>query len=81
MVDIVKSIVLKYMLLSLSSVGSDDGYNIPEVRSCPDLQNWIHQNQTDIMNKEDKDLPELQRRLFSDSYMCLYQDPKMMMFQ
>lgn len=61
--------------------GSDDGYNIPEVRSCPDLQNWIHQNQTDIMNKEDKDLPELQRRLFSDSYMCLYQDPKMMMFQ
>lgn len=61
--------------------GSDDGYNIPEVRLCPDLPKWILQSQVDILNKDDKDLPELQRRLFSDSYMCLYQDPKTMMFQ
>uniref|UniRef100_A0A0L8GFM2 USP domain-containing protein n=2 Tax=Octopus bimaculoides TaxID=37653 RepID=A0A0L8GFM2_OCTBM len=58
--------------------GCNEGYNIPEVRYCPNLQKWITTSDLDYV---DPDQPELQRRLFSDSYMCLYQNTQAMMFQ
>ncbi|GAB1602632.1 hypothetical protein Ahia01_000542800 [Argonauta hians] len=58
--------------------GCSEGYNIPEVRHCPNLQRWVTEYSEDYVDPEQ---PELQRRLFSDSYMCLYQNTDVMMFK
>ncbi|XP_054164962.1 ubiquitin carboxyl-terminal hydrolase CYLD-like [Oppia nitens] len=54
--------------------GEQNGYNIPEVVSFPDLRWWLSEEGTTfLMNtKDDKMLPEMPRRLFSDAYICWY---------
>ena len=63
--------------------GEQHGYNIPEVRACPDLADWLAGGkENDIMAvREDKGLPELSRRLLCDGYMCMYQSLDTMMYK
>ena len=57
--------------------GEQNGYNIPEVISFPDLKWWLSDDGTNYLLtiKDDKLLPEMPRRLLCDAYMCLYQSP------
>ncbi|CAG2108713.1 unnamed protein product [Medioppia subpectinata] len=54
--------------------GEQNGYNIPEVVSFPDLRWWLSEEGTAFLlnTKDDKMLPEMPRRLFSDAYICWY---------
>ena len=62
--------------------GEQSGYNIPEVTPCPDLFTWLSdQYYSEIVNKQDKDLPEHMRRLICDAYICMYQSPSMMRYK
>ncbi|XP_033754126.1 ubiquitin carboxyl-terminal hydrolase CYLD-like [Pecten maximus] len=64
-------------------MGEQSGYNIPEVKLCKDLAQWLSDDyQTEIMrHRDDKDLPEHMRRLLCDAYMCMYQNPEVSMFK
>ncbi|RWS05782.1 Ubiquitin carboxyl-terminal hydrolase CYLD-like protein [Dinothrombium tinctorium] len=63
--------------------GEQNGYNIPEVVSFPDLRWWLSDEGTQFLltTKDDKVLPEMARRLLCDAYMCFYQSPDMMMYR
>ena len=65
------------------SKGEQDGYNIPEVVSFPNLRWWLSDEGTAFLltTKDDKSLPEMARRLICDAYMCMYQSPDMMIYR
>ncbi|KAL3059165.1 hypothetical protein OYC64_011147 [Pagothenia borchgrevinki] len=51
------------------------GYNIPEIRACPELGDFLSQPEEDMARSHPSQTPELVRRLLCDSYMFLYQNP------
>ncbi|XP_030586009.1 ubiquitin carboxyl-terminal hydrolase CYLD [Archocentrus centrarchus] len=54
--------------------GNDQsGYNIPEVRACPELGDFLCQPEEELSRANPSQAPELVRRLLCDSYMFLYQ--------
>ncbi|EFX87054.1 hypothetical protein DAPPUDRAFT_187419 [Daphnia pulex] len=75
--------------------GEQNGFNIPEVITCPDLPRWLSDewdkqllsNNSDpsssssSSNPPGTGLPDYVRRLFSDAYMCLYQSPDLMLYR
>lgn len=65
------------------ATGEQNGYNIPEVVSFPDLRWWLSEEGTVFLltTKDDKVLPEMARRLLCDAYMCLYQSSELMMYR
>uniref|UniRef100_UPI0037E91334 ubiquitin carboxyl-terminal hydrolase CYLD n=1 Tax=Semicossyphus pulcher TaxID=241346 RepID=UPI0037E91334 len=51
------------------------GYNIPEIRACPELGDFLSQPEEELARANPTQAPELVRRLLCDSYMFLYQNP------
>ncbi|XP_076605155.1 ubiquitin carboxyl-terminal hydrolase CYLD [Chaetodon auriga] len=51
------------------------GYNIPEIRACPELGDFLSQPEEELARANPSQTPELVRRLLCDSYMFLYQNP------
>ncbi|XP_029358188.1 ubiquitin carboxyl-terminal hydrolase CYLD isoform X2 [Echeneis naucrates] len=51
------------------------GYNIPEIRACPELGVFLSQSEEEMSRANLSQAPELVRRLLCDSYMFLYQHP------
>nr|XP_046240624.1 ubiquitin carboxyl-terminal hydrolase CYLD [Scatophagus argus] len=52
-----------------------NGYNIPEIRACPELGDFLSQPEEELARANPSQTPELVHRLLCDSYMCLYQMP------
>nr|CAD7437736.1 unnamed protein product [Timema bartmani] len=63
--------------------GEQNGYNIPEMVSCPDLPSWLSDDGARLLHemKDDRQLPEHAKRLLCDAYMCMYQSPDVMMYR
>ncbi|XP_058984019.1 ubiquitin carboxyl-terminal hydrolase CYLD isoform X3 [Musca domestica] len=64
--------------------GEQNGYNIPEMITVPDLPQWLSEEGSRIVNEtssNDKMLPEHAKRLFCDAYMCMYQSTDVMMYR
>ncbi|KAM6927621.1 ubiquitin carboxyl-terminal hydrolase CYLD [Xenentodon cancila] len=51
------------------------GYNIPEIRACPEVGDFLCQREAGLAQANPFQAPELVRRLLCDSYMFLYQNP------
>ncbi|KAM9860013.1 ubiquitin carboxyl-terminal hydrolase CYLD isoform 2-T2 [Aulostomus maculatus] len=51
-----------------------NGYNIPEIRACPELGDFLSQSDEELAHANPSQAPELVRRLLCDSYMFLYQN-------
>ncbi|XP_041810161.1 ubiquitin carboxyl-terminal hydrolase CYLD isoform X2 [Chelmon rostratus] len=51
------------------------GYNIPEIRACPELGDFLSQPEEELARANPTQSHELVRRLLCDSYMFLYQNP------
>lgn len=51
-----------------------NGYNIPEVRACPELGDFLSQSEEELSGANLSQAPELVQRLLCDSYMLLYQN-------
>lgn len=51
------------------------GYNIPEIRACPEVGDFLSQTEEELSRVNPSHAPELVRRLLCDSYMFLYQSP------
>uniref|UniRef100_A0A3P9JGE7 ubiquitinyl hydrolase 1 n=1 Tax=Oryzias latipes TaxID=8090 RepID=A0A3P9JGE7_ORYLA len=60
---------------SMADRWGDDqsGYNIPEIRACPELGDFLCQSEEEQARSNPLQAPELVRRLLCDSYMLLYQ--------
>ncbi|KDR15361.1 putative ubiquitin carboxyl-terminal hydrolase CYLD [Zootermopsis nevadensis] len=63
--------------------GEQNGYNIPEMVSCPNLPYWLSDDGAQSLRemKDDRQLPEHAKRLLCDAYMCMYQSPDVMMYR
>lgn len=61
-------------LLVLTGDGPS-GYSIPVVRACPELGDFLYLPEEELARSNHSQAPELVRRLLSDSYMFLYQNP------
>ncbi|KAK5641403.1 hypothetical protein RI129_009950 [Pyrocoelia pectoralis] len=61
------------------SKGEQNAYNIPEMVACPDVPQWLSNEQSCRSLHQsaplDRNLPEHARRLLCDAYMCMYQRP------
>uniref|UniRef100_A0AAV2M5R6 ubiquitinyl hydrolase 1 n=1 Tax=Knipowitschia caucasica TaxID=637954 RepID=A0AAV2M5R6_KNICA len=56
--------------------GNDQsGYNIPEIRACPELGDFLSKSEEELACTDLSQEPELVRRLLCDSYMLFYQSP------
>ncbi|XP_061584032.1 ubiquitin carboxyl-terminal hydrolase CYLD [Cololabis saira] len=51
------------------------GYNIPEIRACPEVGDFLCRREEGPARADPLQAPELVRRLLCDSYMFLYQNP------
>ncbi|XP_041673074.1 ubiquitin carboxyl-terminal hydrolase CYLD [Cheilinus undulatus] len=51
------------------------GYNIPEIRACPELGDFLSMPEEELARANPTQAPELVQRLLCDSYMFLYQNP------
>lgn len=63
-----------FLTVLFLSLGDDNnGYNIPVIRSCPEVGDFLCQSEEEISTADLSQCSELVHRLLSDSYMCLYQ--------
>ncbi|KAL4630627.1 ubiquitin carboxyl-terminal hydrolase CYLD-like [Arapaima gigas] len=49
------------------------GFNVPEVRSCPELGDFLSQPEEELAGVDLTSIGDHVRRLLCDAYMCLYQ--------
>lgn len=57
------------------------GYNIPEIRACPEVGDFLSQSEEELVWADPSQAGELVRRLLCDSYMCLYQSASMALYR
>ncbi|KAM9795928.1 ubiquitin carboxyl-terminal hydrolase CYLD [Syngnathus typhle] len=57
--------------------GDADGFNIPEVRACPEVAIYLDMSPAELADQIPRDMKGVAKRLFCDAYMYLYQSPSM----
>ncbi|XP_073708564.1 ubiquitin carboxyl-terminal hydrolase CYLD [Garra rufa] len=62
-------------------VGESDGYNIPEVRVCPEVGQYLHMPLAQLANQVPREMEGVAKRLFCDGYMYLYQSKSMSLYR
>lgn len=55
------------------------GYNIPEIRACPEVGDFLSQTEEGLLQADPSQAGEPLRRLLCDSYMCFYQRAAMVL--
>ncbi|XP_061593261.1 ubiquitin carboxyl-terminal hydrolase CYLD-like [Cololabis saira] len=61
--------------------GERDGYNIPEVRACPEVGDYLEMSPAELANQVPRDMRGVAKRLFCDAYMYLYQSTSMCLYR
>ncbi|KAM6922029.1 ubiquitin carboxyl-terminal hydrolase CYLD [Xenentodon cancila] len=61
--------------------GERDGYNIPEVRACPEVGEYLEMSPGELANQVPRDMKGVAKRLFCDAYMYLYQSTSMCLYR
>ncbi|KAF0041680.1 hypothetical protein F2P81_005212 [Scophthalmus maximus] len=61
--------------------GESDGYNIPEVRSCPELGAYLEMSPAELAAQVPRDMKGVAKRLYCDAYMYLYQSSSMCLYR
>lgn len=62
-------------------VGESNGYNIPEVRACPEVGQYLHMPLAQLANQVPREMDGVAKRLFCDGYMYLYQSKSMSLYR
>ncbi|XP_061634044.1 ubiquitin carboxyl-terminal hydrolase CYLD isoform X2 [Phyllopteryx taeniolatus] len=60
--------------------GGTDGFNIPEVRGCPEVGIYLDMSPAELANQIPRDMKGVAKRLFCDAYMYLYQSTSMCLY-
>lgn len=61
--------------------GEIDGFNIPEVRACPEVGAYLEMSPSELANQVPRDMRGVAKRLFCDAYMYLYQSSSMCLYR
>ncbi|KAM4548560.1 ubiquitin carboxyl-terminal hydrolase CYLD [Odontesthes bonariensis] len=61
--------------------GESDGFNIPEVRACPEVSTYLEMSRAELANQSPRDMKGVAKRLFCDAYMYLYQSTCMSLYR
>ncbi|KAK5869500.1 hypothetical protein PBY51_024209 [Eleginops maclovinus] len=61
--------------------GESDGFNIPEVHTCPEVGMYLEMSLAELANQVPRDMKGVAKRLFCDAYMYLYQSPSMCLYR
>ncbi|TRY91954.1 hypothetical protein DNTS_035454 [Danionella cerebrum] len=62
-------------------VGENNGYNIPEVRACPEVSQYLDMPLAQLANQVPREMKGVAKRLFCDGYMYLYQSKSMSLYR
>ncbi|XP_067314522.1 ubiquitin carboxyl-terminal hydrolase CYLD [Pseudorasbora parva] len=62
-------------------IGESNGYNIPEVRACPEVGQYLHMSLAQLANQVPREMEGVAKRLFCDGYMYLYQNKSMSLYR
>ncbi|XP_057698022.1 ubiquitin carboxyl-terminal hydrolase CYLD [Corythoichthys intestinalis] len=60
--------------------GGADGFNIPQVRACPEVGIYLNMSPAELANQNPRDMTGVAKRLFCDAYMYLYQSKSMCLY-
>uniref|UniRef100_A0A8C1D380 ubiquitinyl hydrolase 1 n=1 Tax=Cyprinus carpio carpio TaxID=630221 RepID=A0A8C1D380_CYPCA len=66
---------------SMADRVGNDGYNIPEVRACPEVGQYLHMPLAQLANQVPREMEGVAKRLFCDGYMYLYQSKTMSLYR
>ncbi|XP_041862561.1 ubiquitin carboxyl-terminal hydrolase CYLD [Melanotaenia boesemani] len=61
--------------------GESDGFNIPEVRACPEVGTYLEMSPAELVSQVPRDMKGVAKRLFCDAYMYLYQSTSMSLYR
>ncbi|XP_028299454.1 ubiquitin carboxyl-terminal hydrolase CYLD isoform X2 [Gouania willdenowi] len=61
--------------------GESDGFNIPEVRACPEVGRYLEMSPSELSKQVPRDMVGVAKRLFCDAYMYLYQSTSMSLYR
>ncbi|KAM3618937.1 uncharacterized protein V6R79_000730 [Siganus canaliculatus] len=61
--------------------GERDGFNIPEVRICPEVAMYLEMSPAELATQVPRDMEGVAKRLFCDAYMYLYQSTSMSLYR
>uniref|UniRef100_H3CFC8 USP domain-containing protein n=1 Tax=Tetraodon nigroviridis TaxID=99883 RepID=H3CFC8_TETNG len=61
--------------------GESEGFNIPEVRACPEVGAYLEMSPFQLAAQDPRDMRGVAKRLFCDAYMYLYQSRSMCMYR
>ncbi|XP_058494803.1 ubiquitin carboxyl-terminal hydrolase CYLD [Solea solea] len=61
--------------------GGTDGFNIPEVRVCPEVGTYLEMSPAELASQAPRDMKGVAKRLFCDAYMYLYQSTSMCLYR
>ncbi|KAK9519743.1 hypothetical protein VZT92_022452 [Zoarces viviparus] len=61
--------------------GERDGFNIPEVKACPEVGMYLEMSPAELANQVPRDMKGVAKRLFCDAYMYLYQSTSMCLYR
>ncbi|KAL1272106.1 hypothetical protein QQF64_031122 [Cirrhinus molitorella] len=59
----------------------ENGFNVPQVRSCPEVGRYLSLSVEEIARLDASTLRDPVRRLLCDSYMCLYHCPQLSLYK
>ncbi|XP_049910334.1 ubiquitin carboxyl-terminal hydrolase CYLD [Epinephelus moara] len=61
--------------------GETDGFNIPEVHTCPEVGKYLEMSPAELANQVPREMKGVAKRLFCDAYMYLYQSTSMCLYR
>uniref|UniRef100_UPI0037E75E0F ubiquitin carboxyl-terminal hydrolase CYLD n=1 Tax=Semicossyphus pulcher TaxID=241346 RepID=UPI0037E75E0F len=61
--------------------GERDGFNIPEVKACPEVGTYLQMSPAELASQVPRDMKGVAKRLFCDAYMYLYQNTSMCLYR
>lgn len=61
--------------------GGQNGFNIPQVSPCPEVEAYLKMTPEELHTLDPKSIQGQARRLLCDAYMCMYQSPTMSLYK
>lgn len=82
------NVVIPKLKCRFVSLGEQDGYNIPKITACQDLQQWLTDEGYEDLKKYHTDgglhqskPPNYVNRLLNDVYLCMYRSRDASMYK
>lgn len=69
------------MVPSCVFAGGENGFNVPQVRACPEVGRYLSLSVEEIARLDSSTIRDPVRRLLCDAYMCFYHCPELSLYK